>query len=85
MTEITITRPDDFHLHLRDGETLKTVVAHTANEFARAVIMPNLVPPVTNIELAKQYKGRILKALPDELLNPCILSLASTAIEPILI
>jgi dihydroorotase len=65
MTEITITRPDDFHLHLRDGETLKTVVAHTANEFARAVIMPNLVPPVTNIELAKQYKGRILKALPE--------------------
>lgn len=64
MTEITITRPDDFHLHLRDGETLKTVVAHTANEFARAVIMPNLVPPVTNIELAEQYRNRILKALP---------------------
>lgn len=65
MTEITITRPDDFHLHLRDGETLKTVVAHTANEFARAVIMPNLVPPVTNIERAEAYKDRILKALPE--------------------
>jgi dihydroorotase len=65
MTSITLTRPDDFHLHLRDGETFKTVLAHTAAEFGRAVIMPNLRPPVTNVQLAKEYKSRILAALPE--------------------
>ncbi len=61
--EITITRPDDWHVHLRDGEALERVVAHTAFQFGRAVVMPNLKPPVTTTEQALAYKGRILSAL----------------------
>ena len=63
--EITLTRPDDWHLHVRDGEALKTVVPHTAKQFARAIIMPNLKPPITTAEQALAYKGRILAAVPD--------------------
>ncbi|MGE5386367.1 MAG: dihydroorotase [Betaproteobacteria bacterium] len=62
--QITITRPDDWHLHLRDGEALGAVVAHTARQFARAIVMPNLKPPVTTVVLAAEYRDRILKALP---------------------
>jgi dihydroorotase len=65
-TKITITRPDDWHLHLRDGEALKAVLPDTASRFARAIIMPNLRPPVTNVDLAKAYRERILQALPVE-------------------
>lgn len=65
-TKITITRPDDWHLHLRDGEALKAVLLDTASRFARAIIMPNLRPPVTNVDLAKAYRERILQALPVE-------------------
>jgi dihydroorotase len=65
-TKITITRPDDWHLHLRDGEALKVVLPDTASRFARAIIMPNLRPPVTNVDLAKAYRERILQALPVE-------------------
>ncbi len=61
---ITITRPDDWHLHLRDGEMMAAVVAHSAREFARAIVMPNLKPPVTTVELAASYRQRILAALP---------------------
>ena len=64
MTTITITRPDDWHLHVRDGAMLQSVIAHTAREFKRAVIMPNLVPPVTTVEQALAYRQRILAALP---------------------
>ena len=63
--EITITRPDDWHVHLRDGEALSRVVAHTAFQFARAVVMPNLKPPVTTTALALSYKNRIQSALAD--------------------
>ncbi|AOY00993.1 dihydroorotase [Jeongeupia sp. USM3] len=63
-TQLTITRPDDWHLHLRDGDLMASVVAHTAREFARAIVMPNLKPPVTTVELAAAYRDRILKALP---------------------
>lgn len=63
--QITITRPDDWHLHLRDGEALKTVLPHTAAQFARAIVMPNLKPPVTTTELAEAYRQRILAALPE--------------------
>jgi dihydroorotase len=63
-TTITITRPDDWHLHLRDGEPLKAVVADTAKQFGRAIVMPNLRPPVTTTELAIAYRERIMKALP---------------------
>ena len=65
MTSITIRRPDDWHLHLRDGEILKGVLPHTARHFARAIIMPNLVPPVVKTADAKAYKQRIMAALPD--------------------
>ena len=62
--ELTITRPDDWHLHVRDGAALNTVVPHTAAEFARAIIMPNLKPPVTTAAQALAYKQRILAAVP---------------------
>ena len=61
---LTLTRPDDWHLHVRDGEALHTVVAHTAAQFGRAIIMPNLRPPVTTAVQALAYKDRILAAVP---------------------
>jgi dihydroorotase len=64
--QITITRPDDWHLHLRDGAALKVVVADTAKQFGRAIVMPNLRPPVTTAELATAYHARITQALPTE-------------------
>jgi dihydroorotase len=63
-TSITITRPDDWHLHVRDGEALNTVVPHTAAQFGRAIIMPNLRPPVTTTEQTLAYKARIQAAVP---------------------
>ena len=62
--EITITRPDDWHLHVRDGDALKAVVPHTAAQFGRAIIMPNLRPPVTTAAQAAAYRERILAAVP---------------------
>ena len=56
---LTIRRPDDWHLHLRDGDMLKAVAPYTAQQFARAIIMPNLVPPVTTVEAAAAYRNRI--------------------------
>lgn len=67
MTQITLTRPDDWHLHVRDGEVLKDVVPATARRFARAIIMPNLRPPVTTVDQALAYRDRILNAIPDGL------------------
>ena len=64
MNAITITRPDDWHLHLRDGAALAAVLPYTARQFARAIVMPNLKPPVTTVELARAYRARILAALP---------------------
>ena len=65
MNKLTITRPDDWHLHLRDGEALKTLVPDTAKRFARAIVMPNLRPPITSTQLAIEYRQRILDAVPD--------------------
>jgi len=62
--ELTITRPDDWHLHLRDDAVLASVAPHTARQFGRAIIMPNLQPPVTTAELALAYRDRILAAIP---------------------
>ena len=62
---LIITRPDDWHLHLRDGAALKAVLPDTARQFARAIVMPNLRPPVTTTELAAAYRQRILDALPN--------------------
>ncbi|MEJ2396361.1 MAG: dihydroorotase [Candidatus Thiodiazotropha sp.] len=63
---LTLTRPDDWHLHLRDDTAMAAVVAHTAARFARAIIMPNLKPPVTTTALAQAYRQRILDALPTD-------------------
>jgi dihydroorotase len=63
MMRLRLLRPDDWHLHLRDGARLKSVVAHTAAHFGRAIVMPNLVPPVETVEQALAYRGRILAAL----------------------
>ncbi len=70
---ITITQPDDWHLHLRDGEALKAVVGDTAKQCARAIVMPNLRPPVVNAEQALDYCARIMAALP-----------SNTAFEPLM-
>ena len=64
MESITLIRPDDWHLHVRDGAALEAVVPHTAERFGRAVIMPNLRPPVTTTEQARAYRERILAAVP---------------------
>jgi len=63
-TRLVLTRPDDWHLHLRDGEMLAAVLPDTAQRFARAIVMPNLQPPVTTVEQARAYRDRILAALP---------------------
>jgi len=64
MNEITIQTPDDWHLHFRDGDMLKETVPATARCFHRAIVMPNLVPPVTTAEMAEEYRQRILEARP---------------------
>jgi dihydroorotase len=63
-SSLTLRRPDDWHLHLRDGDALRAVLPFTARQFARAVVMPNLKPPVTTVEAAAAYRERILGALP---------------------
>jgi dihydroorotase len=73
MQQLTITRPDDWHLHLRDGALMQSVLPDTARQFARAIVMPNLKPPVTTTLQALEYRQRILAALP-----------ANTAFEPLM-
>lgn len=62
---LTIRRPDDWHLHFRDGEVMRGVVPYTARQFARAIVMPNLTPPVTTAEAAAAYRERIMDAVPE--------------------
>lgn len=64
---LTIRRPDDWHLHFRDGPTMRAVVPWTARQFARAIVMPNLAPPVTTTALAAAYRDRIVAAVPDDM------------------
>ena len=64
MSRVSIARPDDWHLHLRDGEQMRAVLPDVARRFARAIVMPNLQPPVTTAEMALRYRERILAALP---------------------
>ncbi|BBI61858.1 hypothetical protein HSBAA_31640 [Vreelandella sulfidaeris] len=71
---VTLIRPDDWHLHLRDDEALKAVVGHTAAQMGRAIIMPNLTPPITTTAQALEYRQRILDALP-----------AGSAFEPLMV
>ena len=63
-SRLVLTRPDDWHLHLRDGDMLGRVLPDTARRFARAIVMPNLQPPVTTVQQARDYRARIIKALP---------------------
>ncbi|MGB7541782.1 MAG: dihydroorotase [Burkholderiales bacterium] len=63
MPTLTLTRPDDWHLHLRDGAAMHSVLPHTARQFARAIVMPNLKPPVTTVAAARAYRDRIVAAL----------------------
>ena len=82
---ITLRRPDDWHVHLRDGEMLNAVAGFTARQFARAIVMPNLTPPITTIAAAETYRERILAALPDGTdfspLMTCYLTDAADAAE----
>ncbi len=64
--QIRITKPDDWHLHLRDGDSMTCVAPHSAAQFSRALIMPNLKPPVTNADAAEAYRNRILNSLPND-------------------
>lgn len=79
MKTLTITRPDDLHLHVRNGAVLTTVMAHTARQFARAVIMPNLKPPVTTVAQALAYRDEILQAVPAGLEFTPLMTLYLTA------
>jgi dihydroorotase len=79
MKTLTITRPDDWHIHLRNGEILKTVLPHTARQFARAIIMPNLKPPVTTVAQALNYRTEILAALPLDVSFTPLMTLYLTA------
>lgn len=81
--QITLTRPDDWHLHLRDGEALASVLPHTARQFARAIVMPNLKPPVTTVELAAAYRQRILAAVPAGLTFEPLMTLYLTDKTPV--
>ncbi|AFM12992.1 dihydroorotase [Turneriella parva] len=78
-TTITIIQPDDWHLHLRDGAALAAVLPHTAERFARAIVMPNLKPPVTTVAEAMGYRERILAALPAGLQFEPLMTLYLTA------
>ncbi|MED6165371.1 Dihydroorotate dehydrogenase (fumarate), partial [Stylosanthes scabra] len=62
--QLSITQPDDWHLHLRDGDLLEGVIPHSAKHFGRAIVMPNLKPPITTTAAALAYRESILKALP---------------------
>ncbi|MEP6866947.1 MAG: dihydroorotase [Novosphingobium sp.] len=64
LTTLTIRRPDDWHVHLRDGEVMRGVLPYTARQFARAIVMPNLSPPITTVEAANAYRARIFGAVP---------------------
>jgi dihydroorotase len=82
-TKLTITRPDDWHLHLRDGELMRSVVGATARVFGRAIVMPNLEPPVTTVAAAAAYRERIAAALPAASRFAPLLTLYLTDTTPI--
>ena len=82
MKTLTITRPDDFHIHVRNGAILKTVLPHTAKQFARAIIMPNLKPPVTTVPQALAYRKEILQAVPTGIDFTPLMTLYLTASTP---
>ena len=79
---LTLTRPDDWHLHLRDGDALRAVLPDTAQRFARAIVMPNLVPPVRTVDDARAYRERILAAVPTSLSFEPLMTLYLTDSTP---
>jgi dihydroorotase len=79
---ITLIRPDDWHLHLRDGAAMASVLPHTARQFARAIVMPNLKPPVTTAQDAAAYRERILAALPEGMVFEPLMTLYLTDNTP---
>ena len=83
MESLTIARPDDWHLHLRDGTAMAAVLPHTARQFARAIVMPNLKPPVTTTAEAQAYRARILAALPAGLAFEPLMTLYLTDSTPV--
>jgi len=83
VSRLVIRQPDDWHVHLRDGAMLETVAAYTARQFARAIIMPNLTPPVTTVAAAEAYRNRILKAVPSDLqFTPLMTCYLTDSIDP---
>ncbi|MEI7682036.1 MAG: dihydroorotase [Betaproteobacteria bacterium] len=78
MSRITMTRPDDWHLHLRDGDHMRAILPHAAQRFARAIVMPNLKPPVTTTQMALAYRERILAALPEGMVFEPLMTLYLT-------
>ena len=83
MDKLTISQPDDWHLHVRTGSILRTVIAHTARQFGRAIIMPNLKPPVTMVDQALAYRQEILEALPADAAFQPLMTLYLTASTPL--
>ncbi|WP_420428036.1 dihydroorotase [Algiphilus sp.] len=80
---LVLRRPDDWHVHLRDGDMLAAVARHTAWPFARAIVMPNLVPPITTVEAARRYRERILAALPGDCdFEPLMTAYLTDEIDP---
>ncbi|WP_316013693.1 dihydroorotase [Roseobacter sp. HKCCA0434] len=82
MQQITLRRPDDWHLHLRDGPMLEGIVGESARDFARAIVMPNLVPPVVTRADALAYRDRIRAALGDDPFRPCMTLYLTEATDP---
>jgi len=82
MARLTLTRPDDWHLHLRDGDIMASVLPDTARRFARAIVMPNLKPPVTTTAQALAYRERILAALPASMSFQPLIALHLTEAMP---
>ena len=82
LQSITIRRPDDWHVHLRDGEMLDRVAPYTARQFARAIVMPNLVPPVTTVEAAAAYRERILAATKGHDFTPLMTCYLTDSVDP---
>ncbi len=78
---ITLRRPDDWHVHLRDGDMLKAVAGHTARQFGRAIVMPNLVPPVTTVKAASDYRLRIVSATPGADFTPLMTAYLTDQID----
>ncbi len=80
---LTIRRPDDWHVHLRDGDIMRGVVPYTARQFARAIVMPNLSPPVTSVEACAAYRDRILAAVPEGIdFTPLMTAYLTDGIDP---